>query len=247
MNKLFRSVNLFCFFCLMNLSINAQVTEPKSSQEQPTMEYLCQSLVVNYDLPESADLEEREKRKLKNKRYDNRGWVSRNPNPESVGRSCDDCVSDPPAMPTLESDFIIIGEIISGTAFLSTDKSGIYTEYAVRIEEVIKGGGSNKAELKDSVMVDRAGGCVKYPNGQKMFYIMSGPSLPRVGNRYVLFLNNTDKSPNYNILVGYRLLNGRVVPIDDGPSQNFKEMSQIELIKKIREAITSSSKNSATN
>jgi len=208
---------------------------------------LSKHLTVDYDAPESNNAIEREKRKLKNQRYDNRGWVRKNPHPESVGVSCDDCVSPPPAIPADKSNFVIIGEIISASAFLSNDKRGIYSEYAIRIDEILKEDGSNKVAPKDSITADRAGGSVWYPNGQKVFYEMSEQDLPRVGSRYLLFLNNTDQSPNYNILVAYELTNGKVYPLDDGPPRNFKEMDEIEIIKKVREAVKQSSKTSPTN
>lgn len=208
---------------------------------------LSRFLVVDYNAPESKNAVEREERKQKNKRYDNRDWVSKNPHPETTGRSCDDCISPPPAIPVNESNLVIIGEIISAGAFLSNDKKGIYTEYEIRIDETLKVENSNKIALKDSINADRAGGSVRYSSGRKVFYQMSEQQLPRVGSRYLLFLNNSDQSPNYNILVAYELINGKVYPLDDGQPRNLKETDETEFVKKVREAVKQTSKISLEN
>ena len=137
------SKSLLCI-CLMSLSMTAQVSSPEPTPPQSNKDFINQFQIVDYDSPEPIDLKEREKRKLKGKRYDNRHWVLRNPHPETSGVGCDDCVDPPPAVPALESKLIVIGQIINASAFLSNDKQGIYTEFDIQIEELLKADNSKK-------------------------------------------------------------------------------------------------------
>jgi len=194
-------------------SHSQQDTSKKQDNKQDNngSEDLSKYAIADYDAPEPDNAIEREKRILKNKRYDNQIFVVKNPHPETDGVDLIDEIPRPPVIPTAESNLVIIGEIINVNAFLSNDKKGIYSEFAVRIGEILKEEGSNKVASGDSITVDRAGGFVRYPNGQKVLYSISQQDLPRVGSRYVLFLKTDKQSPNYEIVTGYELKEDKVV------------------------------------
>ena len=109
-----------------------------------------------------------------------------------------------PGLPINESDLVVIGEITDANAFLSNNKRNVYSEFSFRISEVLKK--DDKGVSKgDSISVDREGGYVQYDNGKKRLYLIGGLGMPRVGRRYVLFLKNPEKTPNYGIVSGYEL------------------------------------------
>jgi hypothetical protein len=238
MKKIPFLVNLVCFFCLLSLTLNGQ-DKDADQITHPRFKYaLSVSTIVDYDSPESNNSVEREIRKLKNKRYDNEGWVYKNitnPNIGGVGRV--DEIPPPPAIPAAESSFIIIGEIINVSSFMSNDKTGIYTEYTIRVEAVIKADASNKLKAGDSVIADRDGGCVRYANGRIVMYGNSNKGLPHLKTRYLLFLHNPDKSPNYRILTGYAFREDKVMPLDDIAFDKFQGISEQNFLKKVRETI----------
>lgn len=218
-----------------------QNKEDKSDLKKQWLDYQSQFPVTDYDAPEPENLEEREKRKKKNRRYDNKLFVSKNPHPETSEASSIDEIQVSPAMPTLESKIIVVGEILNVQAHLSNDKTGIYSEFTIRIEEVLKNNDSDKLVQDNSISADRPGGAVHYPNGQKVIYSIHEIGLPRIGRRYVLFLTKPDQNPNYYILTGYELKEGKVVPLDKGLDfMKFKGKSETNFIKTIREAMSQS-------
>lgn len=213
-------------------------------QDKSGFDDLSKYAVVKYDAPESKDATEREQRKLKNQRYDDQHWVVKSPHPETSGVGRIDDTPPPPMIPVAESDLIIIGQIADAKAHLSNDKRGIYTEFVIRIDEILKSD-SSFAELArgDSITADRAGGFIQYPNGQRVLYKLSDYDLPRVGDNYVLFLRNgKGKGSNYEILTGHELKNDIFVPLDTNRrSDDFKENNKLNFIRAIRNKIADSS------
>ena len=210
-----------------------------SEGKKQWLEYESQFPISDYDAPEPENLEEREKRKKKNNRYDSSPLVvSKNPHPNTSETSMIDGIDLPPAMPTLESRIIVVGEILTAQAHLSNNKRGIYSEFTIRVEEVLKNNDSDKLIQGSSITADRPGGSVRYSNGQKVVYSVHEIGLPRIGRRYVLFLTKPDQSSNYYILTGYEQKEGKVVQIDNGLRfMKFKGMNETDFIKTIREAL----------
>lgn len=198
--------------------------------------------VADYDTPESENEAEREKRKLKNSRYDDQGWVHKNPHPDTgaVGRF--DELIPPPIIPADESDLVIVGEIVNVSAHLSNDKRGVYSEFKIRVDQILKSDASQKIEQADFVTADRAGGFVRYPNGQKVLYRLSERALPDVGNEYVFFLRSDKQSPNYEILTLYELKDVGVIQLDHGRRfDDFKNAGKQNFIEAVRNKISESS------
>jgi hypothetical protein len=198
--------------------------------------------VTDYDAPEPSNAREREERKKKNKRYDEQGWVIGDPYPNTSGVGRQDEIPPPPIIPVAESDLIIVGKIIGANAFLSNDKEGVYTEFKVKIGEVLKNDTSNKAASGESVNADRAGGYVRYPSGQKVFYENSNHYLPWAGAEYVLFLARNGESASYEIVVAYELRENWAIPLDYGRSFDKYDMTKKVFIESVRNEISLSAR-----
>lgn len=236
---------------LMTIAVTVGTMDSRSegkstAQSQPTpppdnagYEDLSKYVIAEYDAPLPENAVKREKRKAKNQRYDGQYWVVKNPHPDDggVGRVTE--IPPPRAIPTDESALVIIGEVVNASAHLSNDKSGVYTEFDFCVKELIKEDASNKAAQQGGcITADRAGGFVRYPNGQKVLYRNSGQDLPRVGSEYVLFLTNSEMSPNYEILTGYELKENTVSPLDrEIPFDSFKDMNRLNFIRAIRDKV----------
>lgn len=204
-------------------------------------EELNKYAIADYDAPLPENLAEREERKQKNKRYDNQDFVRKNPHPDDAGVGRSDEEPPPSIIPVAESELVIVGEIIKVDAYLSNDKKGIYSEFTVRVDEVLKSVASSKIEQGTSISVDRAGGIVRYPNGQKVLYTISGRDLPQGGKSYVLFLTSQKENPNYQILTGYELKESDVSPLDMGRNfEGFKNIGKQNFIKAVRNKISES-------
>jgi hypothetical protein len=227
---------------LGNLNSYAQADTSKKQDTKGFID-LSKYAVAEYDSLEAANPEECEKRKLKNKRYDNQQWVKKRPHPETgkVGRF--DEIPPPPLFPSNESNLVIVGQIVSTNAYLSNDKSGVYSEFTVLIKEVFKNDATNMINKGNSISADRTGGFVRYPNGQKVFYENSTKHLPQVGSEYVLFLRTDKASPNYEILTGYELKDGELTPLNNGRRfDEFKGMTKQTFIESVRNQVVQSSK-----
>ncbi len=120
------------------------------------------------------------------------------------------------ALPFKQSDTVLIGGVFTGNAHLSNDKTGIYSEFGVQIEEILKDGNGT---LKDSISsgrticVERFGGAVRFPSGVVQKYETTGQGMPIVGQRYLFFLKRINES-DFDIVTGYQLDGQVVSPLD---------------------------------
>jgi hypothetical protein len=248
MKKVLFLVNILCVVYLISFSINAQIKDPAVYQPRNQND-ISHLPVANYDELEPTDSKEREIRKAKTKRYDDGklGVLRKNPPSEHTGTAIFDRIPSPPAIPIVESEIIIIGEVLNAEAHLANNKGNVYSEFTIRVDEILKGNDSQRLTQGSLVIADRPGGKVQYSNGKRQFVRFAGIELPRIGSRYVLFLTNAERSPNYYILTGYEMMVGKVYPLDSGNSEKFEGMNKTEFIKKVQEALTQSSKTLPTN
>jgi hypothetical protein len=224
--------------CMLN-----QEQKDLSEQERRWKEFESQLPVVDYDAPEIADFKERNERILKNNRYDNRGILSVFSSLPEDGEGLLHSFDSLPyaRIPVVESEIVIVGEILDTQAYLSNNKKGVYSEFTLRVDEVLKNS-LNKIN-GSQITFDRQGGVVRYKNGKTRVYKIRPYGMPKIGNRYVLFLKNTEKSPNYEILTGYELkANHTVINLDDFPQfEEYAGSDEKSFIKTIRETVAQSS------
>ena len=217
-------------------------SDTSSKQGNKDQQDLSKYAVVDYDAPESVNAIQREERKLKNSRYDNQDWVLKTPHPDDsgVGRHLE--VIPPPLFPADESDLVVIGKISNVSAYLSNDKSGVYSEFTIQVDQILKSDSLKKIEPRNSITADRAGGTVRYPNGQKVVYELSEFNLPQVGREYAFFLKHNGESQNYEILTLYEFNDSRVIQLDSGRRfDDFKNTNKKNFVEAIRNKILASS------
>jgi hypothetical protein len=216
---------------VISSALSSRSQEPRQPRSAPSQQQIEQEQreeerlrsqfpVVDYDAPENPDPKERSKRKEKNKHFDKRTLVSDDPTPRvaAVARVIEGY--DLPALPVAQSGLIIRGEVLNSQAFLSNDKSGVYTELRVNIQKVIKNSLPVQVNQGELITVEREGGIVRYPNGHQRLHQLAGEGMPAVAKQYVLFLRATEQSENYYLLTGYELSPSGVLPVDY--SQRFK-------------------------
>jgi len=229
------SLTLFSDFNVISAQNKGQ--KPKDA---PSPWDLDKYAITDYDQPEIKDHDKRKNRRIRGQRYDKSGWVYKLVNPKTDARSR---ISHRPFLPTIpvnQSDLIVVGEVTTAKAFLSHDKTGIYTEYGVKTIEILKSNNSMKTKIGCPISIDRAGGYVRYPNGQKVLFFDSERDLPTVGKRYVFFLNKKDGSPNYHILLAYEFNGNKVFPLNSRvPFSKYRDEDQQFLLKAIRAKIVS--------
>jgi hypothetical protein len=153
-----------------------------------------------------------------------------------------------PALPASQSDVIVIGQVKSAQAFLSEDKTNVYSEFTVVVDEILKNDSSSGVILGNSITTVRNGGGVRFPSGKVIQRGFGGRPFPLTDRRYVFFLNYKNDEQDYPIITAYELRSGAVFPLDgfdiDGrllepyaEYQKYKGWDEASFLNKIREAI----------
>lgn len=169
--------------------------------------------IVDYDSPNAESVSS--DRIAKNARYDGRR-ISAIPDSfrsaESVWFSHSLSSLD---LPADESELIVEGKVTDSAAYLSNDKGVVYSEFTVRVKDVIKTTAGINVNKNDSIVTERIGGRVRYSDGRITRYTTLGQGSPMKGKKYLLFLTK-EESGNYKILTGYELQGNKVFALD-GP------------------------------
>lgn len=126
------------------------------------------------------------------------------------------------SLPVAQSNAIVVGEVVAIRAFLSEDKTNVYSEFVMQVEEVIKNDETEPVAIGEQVIAERLGGRIRFPQGEIATYIVSGQFMPEEGQKYVFFLgyNRKESGPRKphemkrHLLTGYELSEGRVLPLD---------------------------------
>lgn len=187
--------------------------------------------------PDSDDSVKGRTKKEKRHRFD--AWQFVSSKPESwitESTLSPEGYLDFPALPVSESDIILIATVSSSEAHLSGNKKGVFSEFNLVVESVLK---TNQDLPEDSSLtVDRVGGYVKYPNGQQILFRISGVNMPQVGARYLFFLS-TRRKPDFIIKTAYELTPQGVMALDF--SEQFLALdgiSETEIQKRVRDLLT---------
>jgi hypothetical protein len=190
--------------------------------------------LADYTAADPSDPKERAKRQEKGKKYDESAWRIY---PETTSSMARVDYVDPnlPALPLAQSSAVIVGQITDAKAYLSNDKTGVYSAFTVQINEVLKNSTSVPLSSGSSIEVERDGGRVRFPGGRILFYTINQQDMPAVGLRYVLFLTNPHGQSDFQILTGYELRDGKVYPLDDLPNLNrYENADELNFLSDLR-------------
>jgi hypothetical protein len=214
----------------------------------PTEQEIADQLpVADATAPEPTDPDKRAKKQKKGKRYDNSGSEPIKEAPYPYQRTWSTYWwKGLPAIPTAQSDVVLIGEITDAQAYLSNDKTGIYSEFTIRAGEVLKNDGEASLYPGSIITAERFGGAVRFASGAIQRYTTSNQRMPLTGRHYVLFLKRTDQEQDFSLITGYELRGQRVVPLDGAntdegeklPFDNYKGMDASSFLNILRHAIS---------
>jgi hypothetical protein len=219
------------------LKNNGERLAPKNSHVRGQVDE-SQWPTVDYETPLPTDPDKRAKRQARGKKYD-KPKVKVEPKATFEQSSTNDhWYISTPALPTAQSYVIAIGEIVNAEAYLSNNKSGVYSEFGVLIERVLKDD-SNTITTGNTIDVEREGGRVKLSSGRVTRYSIEGQYMPRVGHRYMLFLSCSNQDQSFHIITGYELSAGKVSPLDRTGElfAPYIDMDEMVFLNQVQDAI----------
>lgn len=150
-----------------------------------------------------------------------------------------------PALPVQRSAAIIIGTVSGAEAYLTPDKTGVYSEFAVKVDSILKVDPKKPLTEGDTISVERNGGRVRMASGKVAISWTNHQDMPKVGSRYVFFLTHDfevagDTYDDFYLLTGYELKDGKVFPLDQSPKQSvlaYKGAAESSFLTDLVEAL----------
>ena len=195
--------------------------------------------LADYAAPEPTDAKQRVKRHSRSKKYDKSSWMIDPADPSTDTVRVDYTDPNLPALPVAQSNAVVMAEVCDAQAYLSNDKTGVYSEFTVRIKQVFKNNSSTPLSVNDLINVEREGGRVRFSSGRIHTYLIGDEGVPAVGKEYVFFLkdNILDQDRQFHIVTGYELNADKVSPLDNGPQfRAYKEMNVITFLSELSNA-----------
>jgi hypothetical protein len=197
-------------------AVASRFKEESELDQAPIAKYDTESAKDNVDVPDRADDQKLRRRGSKNKKYDGSNSVEEWMPGTVVTPKSAHWTADVPVIPVTQSSIVMIGEVVNAEAFLSRDKTGIYSEFSISVEEILKNDARDPVNLEQIVIAERAGGAVRFPSGGvQRIYVFLGQRMPMIGRRYLFFIKRNETSEDFSLLTGYELYEGKVISLDN--------------------------------
>lgn len=211
-----------------------------SDQEREKRNVRDEVLTVIDAAAEEMDIHKKAARTKKNKQFNRRKSYASEElrDGELFGTILE---SPPPPPLPVNVELIVVGGIHRRQPYVSDDRTNVYTELTVHIEDILKNNTSSPVYAFEPLTVNRAGGAIRMPNGHVFRYFVAGVgSMPEVGKRYVLFLQH-DAERGYNLIVGYELADKTIRPLEDFPDRDpIVELTEVQFFDLLRLKISQS-------
>lgn len=212
----------------------------KAGKGESKQDFESQFPLVDHESPEPTDPEHRARRRAKGEKH-NKAVIPLDEESDGIV-STRDWEVGLPALPVEQSQAIVVGRVQDAQAFLSTDKTAVYSEFTIIVEEVLKNTANRQLVAESSLVAERSGGRVRFPSGHVTLQSTRGQGMPRKGRQYVFFLTLQDQALNFSILTGYELKAGRVELLDEPggghPINNHRGVGQEAFLQELRTTIT---------
>jgi len=177
------------------------------------------------------------KRKERGKKRDNSNWAV-HPNAVSDNTVVVDSVdTNLPGLPVEKAAGVITGVVSDAKAYLSTDKSGVYSSFSVIIDDVLKNPG--RLAVGQTIEIEREGGCVRFPSGRLHLYMVAEQDMPHTGSRYVFFLAKTEEDSVFEVITGYEIRGDGIYSLDELPqTRSYDGTSAATFLEEVRKQLT---------
>lgn len=200
--------------------------------------------IVDYDrdfqTAALANPKERALREVRGRRYNRSAPIALGEMPPNlVGYATGtDWYVGVPALPLAESDTVIVGDVAASEAHISNDRTGVYSEFSIRITEVHKNQLDAPLSVGDVTVGEREGGVVRFQDGRLFEFTVFHQGMPRPDRRYLFFMSRNKEGEDYTIVTAYELRQGQVFPLDDSLAfASFQGTNQQDFLNKVRREI----------
>lgn len=203
--------------------------------------------------PEPSNPKEREVRRAKNTRYNTGGadlTVERRQDAEIFFEQVWPAVD---FIPAAESAVVIVGRVIKVQPYLSSDRSRIYTEITIAVDDLLKRDQGNRVAANKTVVIDRLGGALKLKTGRivRDDTWIDNLGSPQLGQRYVVFARAINDAKDISLIKSYELIDGKVFTNDSRPSRLISTLAGVPLawedeaafLKAVRDVTVSTARN----
>jgi hypothetical protein len=143
-----------------------------------------------------------------------------------------------PAIPVDKSDIILVGTINDSRAYLSEDKTNVYSEYTATVEDILYKKETTSSNYNEVISIMREGGRVKFESGHIQTYHLSGQGTPIKGNKYLMFIKELPSQQGAILLTAYKIIKGKIYPIDNVTSHLSLNGASIQVFRERLEAIS---------
>ena len=139
---------------------------------------------------ESSNAKERESRRAKNTRYNTGGSDLTVERPQDSEIFFEQVWPAVDFIPAAESGVVVVGRVIKVQPYLSSDRSRIYTEITIAVDDLLKQDQNNRVAVNKTVVIDRLGGALKPKTGRIVRDEIQIDNLGnlQLGRRYVVFV-----------------------------------------------------------
>jgi hypothetical protein len=146
-----------------------------------------------------------------------------------------------PAIPVKRSNIILTGSVAGSRAFLSKNKTNVYSEFNVKVDSLVRTDNGIAITPEQIIAVNRMGGGVRFASGHIQNYWLSGAGALEMGEKYIVFLKRDDSMGGFLLLTAFKIENEKIFPIDDTLGvAAYKGVMYTEFLKEIEKAITTS-------
>lgn len=240
-------VTLALSFMTVIAALRSQNSNPPTSKEKQQIDFESQFPIVDFTTQEPDDPEKLAKRRAKGKKHDRSPipvyeYNEQNPSKIAYITSTLSWEANLTALPVGQSQVIVIGEVVDAQAYLSNDRTGVYSEFTISVDEVLKNTDSIQIAPGGTVIGERKGGRVRLQTGHITLSSTTWQGMPRIKRRYVLFLARDNQEQNFEILTGYELKEDRIRLLDNPPQHPItanEGKDKTAFLDKLRAAIAS--------
>lgn len=219
-------------------SSNNSVSKEEAEEENPPIAIYETGKAENVNTSNATN-QEKARRMGKNKKYDKSNAVEELPPPITVSPRSADWTASVPVIPVAQSSIVVIGDVTKAEAFLSNDKTGVYSEFSISVADILKNDARTPIYQGQVLIAERAGGAVQFPSGQvQRVKVFLGQRMPMIGHRYIFFLKRNEAG-DFSILTGYELRQNKIIALDHiQPFANYTGTDGDSFLNTVRQLLS---------